>query len=271
MKEIRSILFPTDFSGIANSAYPLALALAAKFDATIHAMHVAQGEDPHISEDSRYEFPKLPAAFAEVNVRQAIVPKMGGADHSEIIMRDAEMRGCDLIVMASHGRSDVAQFFLGRSVAERVARDSRIPTVITRLYGARRTTRPVDRIARIIYATDLSEETRAILPVAVATARKTGASLEAVCVFGEGDEQPADGGKSTLESFFAAEDALDYLDGFDTIRRGVAEAVVEYASGNEADLIAITTALCCGGDPEMTETAEFIIRNAPCPVLCVRP
>jgi nucleotide-binding universal stress UspA family protein len=206
-----------------------------------------------------------------VRVHEAIVPKFGDADPADLIMQDALARGCDLIVMASHGRSDVAQFFLGRSVAERVARDSRIPTIIARLNGARRTTRPVERIKRIIFATDLSEETRAILPRAVAIARKTEATLEAVCVFGEGDEQPADGGRATLERFFASEDALDYLGNFDTMRGGVADALVEYAAYREADLIATTTSLCCGGNPQMTETAEFIIRNAPCPVLCVRP
>src|SRR2546430_13301247 len=44
-------------------------------------------------------------------------------DPAQVIMKQAEQRACDLIVMASHGRSDVAQFFLGRSVAEQVARD----------------------------------------------------------------------------------------------------------------------------------------------------
>src|SRR5438445_13868838 len=116
-------------------------------------------------------------------------------------MRQAQQRGCDLIVMASHGRSDVAQFFLGRSVAEQVARDSKIPTIIARLFGPRRTTRPIDRFERIIYATDLREDSKAILPTAASIARKTGARLEAVCVFGEGDEQPADGGRLHCKDF----------------------------------------------------------------------
>jgi hypothetical protein len=86
-------------------------------------------------------------------------------DPAQVIMRTAEERLCDLIVMASHGRSDVAQFFLGRSVAEQVARDSKIPTLIARLYGPRRTTRPIDRFATIVFATDLSEKSKQILPV----------------------------------------------------------------------------------------------------------
>jgi universal stress protein A len=255
---IRSILFPTDFSSVANSAFPLAVAVAAQFDAVVQSVHIAHGGDPHITETSRYEFPALPTGASAVRVVQTIIPKEED-DPPQIIMRCAAERECDLIVMASHGRSDVAQFFLGRSVAEQVARDSKVPTIIARLHGPRRTTRPIDRFATIVFATDLSEKSKSILPVTTAIAGKTNAKLETLCVFGEGDEEPADAGAAEL---------------FGKVRRvhgGVAEAVVEHAGRHKADLIAITTTLCCGGDERLTGTAEFIIRNAPCPVLCVRP
>lgn len=267
---IRSILFPTDFSAVANSAFPLAVAIAAQFEALVQSVHIAHGGDPHITETSRYEFPGLPTGATSVRVVETIIPK-DGDDPAQIIMRSAEERGCDLIVMASHGRSDVAQFFLGRSVAEQVARDSPIPTIIARLHGPRRTTRPIDRFATIVFATDLRNNSRQILPVATAIARRTKAKLETLCVFAEGDVEPADGGKATLENFFAEADAPELLGRVRRLHGGVGEAVVEYAGRHKADLVAITTALCCGGDEKMTGTAEFIIRNAPCPVLCVRP
>jgi nucleotide-binding universal stress UspA family protein len=267
---IRSILFPTDFSSVANSAFPLAVAIAAQFDATVQSVHIAHGGDPHITETSRYEFPALPTGASSVKVIETIIPK-DGDDPAEVIMRTARQRGCDLIVMASHGRSDVAQFFLGRSVAEHVARDSTIPTLIARLYGPRRTTRPIDRFATIVFATDLSENSKNILPTATSIAKKTKAKLETLCVFGEGDEEPADGGKAMLERFFEEAGAPELFRKVRRVHGGVAEAVVEHAGRHKADLIAITTTLCCGGDERTTGTAEFIIRNAPCPVLCVRP
>src|SRR5882672_9551615 len=104
---IRSILFPTDFSAVANSAFPLAVAIAAQFDAIVHSVHISDGGDPHITETSRYEFPGLPTGASAVRVLEAIVAK-GDDDPAQVIMRDAEQRYCDLIVMASHGRSDVA-------------------------------------------------------------------------------------------------------------------------------------------------------------------
>src|SRR6202030_2044935 len=112
---IRAILFPTDFSAVANSAFPLALAVAAQFDATVYSVHVSDGGDPHITETSRYEFPTVPTGATAVRVVETIIQK-NDDDPAEVIMRDAKARVCDLIVMASHGRSDVAQFFLGRSV-----------------------------------------------------------------------------------------------------------------------------------------------------------
>jgi nucleotide-binding universal stress UspA family protein len=267
---IRSILFPTDFSAVANSAFPLALAIAAQFEAIVQSVHIAHGGDPHITETSRYEFPAVPTGATQVRVIETIIPK-NEEDPAQIIMRHAEERGCDLIVMASHGRSDVSQFFLGRSVAEQVARDSKIPTIIARLYGPRRTTRPIDRFKTILYVTDLAEDSSRVLPVAASIARKTRARLETLCIFNEGDEEPADGGQATLERFFKDADASDSFGKFRRLHGGVGEEVVEYAGRHKADMVAITTALGSGGIPTLTDTAEFIIRNAPCPVLCIRP
>jgi nucleotide-binding universal stress UspA family protein len=213
----------------------------------------------------------LPTGASSVKVIEQIIPKITDDDPAEVIMRTAHERLCDLIVMASHGRSDVAQFFLGRSVAEQVARDSKIPTLIARLYGPRRTTRPIDRFATVVFATDLSEKSKHILPIAAAIAKKTKAKLNTLCVFAEGDEEPADGGKAQLKRFFEEAGASELFGIVRRVHGGVAEAVVEHAGRHKADLIAITTTLCCGGDERLTGTAEFIIRNAPCPVLCVRP
>src|SRR6185369_5742737 len=264
---IRAILFPTDFSAVANSAFPLALAVAAQYDAIVQSVHISHGGDPHITETSRYEFPAAPTGASAVRVIETIVPK-DDTDPAQVIMSQAEQRTCDLIVMASHGRSDVAQFFLGRSVAEQVARDSKIPTIIARMYGPRRTTRPIDRFKRIVYVTDLGEGSKHILPIAASIAAKTKAALETLCVFNEGDEEPADGGLSVVEGFFA--EAQGKCGKFQRLHGGGGEEVVEYAGRNKADMVAITTSIGSGGDPKLTDTAEFIIRNAPCPVLCMK-
>ncbi len=270
MKEIRTILFPTDFSAVANSVLPLAIRLASQFDAEILALHIASGTDPHVTETSRYEFPKPPADAPKVPITELIIPRDG--EPADMIMNTAKAKNCDLIVMASHGRSDVAQFFLGRSVAEKVARDSSIPTLIARLFGSRRTTRPIDRLSKIMFATDLTENSRAILPIAASIAEKAGAEIETLVVFGEGDVRPGtERGREILTNFFTEANALSLFGVVVRATGGVGESVVEEATAMQTDLIAIATSICCGGNPELTDTAEFIIRNAPCPVLCVNP
>jgi nucleotide-binding universal stress UspA family protein len=117
--------------------------------------------------------------------------------------------------------------------------------------------------------TDLREESKDILRVAGAIANRTKADLETLCIFNEGDEEPADGGRAILERFFAEANAT--LGKFRRLHGGVGEEVVEYAGRHKADLVAITTSLGSGGDANLTDTAEFILRNAPCPVLCMRP
>ena len=81
---IRSILFPTDFSAVANSAFPLAVAVAAQFDAIVHSVHISDGGDPHITETSRFEFPGLPTGSSSVRVIEAIIPK-GDDDPAQVL------------------------------------------------------------------------------------------------------------------------------------------------------------------------------------------
>src|SRR5262249_56124752 len=98
---IRSILFPTDFSAVANSAFPLAVAVAAQYDAIVQSIHIAHGGDPHITETSRYEFPAVQTGASQVRVIETIVPKDG--DHpAQGIMREAQQPGRHPTLMASH-------------------------------------------------------------------------------------------------------------------------------------------------------------------------
>src|SRR5258708_39824068 len=118
---IRSILFATDFSAVANSAFPLAVAIAAQFEATVHSIHISDGGDPHITETSRYEFPASPTGASAVRVIQTILSK-GDKDPAHVILRGAEARGGELIGIAWAGGSDVGRAVLGGSVARPVAR-----------------------------------------------------------------------------------------------------------------------------------------------------
>jgi nucleotide-binding universal stress UspA family protein len=266
---IRSILFPTDFSEVANSAFPLATALAEACGASLIALHISSSATRG-STDPEHDFPE--PLNHSLRLERSITSKSKTEDYAEAIMRKAARRNCDLIVMASHGRSNVAQFFLGRSVAERVARESNTPAIILRL--SKRSAKPVAQLSRIIYLTDLRPASRAVLPTVMTIARSMNARVDLMAVLGEGDVQPADDGRAAAESFFAEAGALDLLGDFTSIRGGMAGAVIERVAASGVDLVAFTSALCpasSAADARPTPTADYLIRHSPCPVLVMNP
>jgi nucleotide-binding universal stress UspA family protein len=266
---IRSILFPTDFSEVANGAFPLATALAAACGAKILALHVSSSATRR-SVDPQHDFPE--PLDHSVRLERSMISKSKTEGYADVIIRKALRRECDLIVMASHGRSDVAQFFLGRSVAERVMLESPTPAITIRPFGGRRGARPLDRITRLAYVTDLTPASHAVLPAAAAIARGLKIPFDVITALGEGDARLADGGRAEVEKLlsahFSPEEAEERRGNFAAVRGG-ANAVAERAAGDNVDLLAITATLGSGARPD--RTAQHLIRNAPCAVLCLNP
>lgn len=124
MAEIRNILFPTDFSEQSNKAFPYAAALARAFGAKITLLHVSELEESDPA-NPEHRFPALDAFEGET---EKVVIR-GHAPYKDIL-DVSRSRGCDLVVMATHGRSELAQFFLGRSVSEDVSEFSTVPVYI---------------------------------------------------------------------------------------------------------------------------------------------
>ncbi len=66
----------------------------------------------------------------EAGVTSACVSKLGDTPQNAIIQFATE-KGCDLIIMGTHGRSRIGKFFLG-SVAASVLGESEIPVLLYR-------------------------------------------------------------------------------------------------------------------------------------------
>jgi nucleotide-binding universal stress UspA family protein len=124
MAEISNILFPTDYSELSNRAFPYAAALARAYGARITLLHVSELEeqDPNNPEHS---FPALDAFGGEV---ERVVVR--GHSPYKDILEVTRQKNCDLVVMATHGRSELGQFFAGRSVSEDVSELSNVPVLI---------------------------------------------------------------------------------------------------------------------------------------------
>jgi nucleotide-binding universal stress UspA family protein len=162
--QVNNILFPTDLSDNARYAFAYAVSLATLYRAKITLLHVLPEEqknlDSHLSgyvqkekwaeiKDSHYQQTResltgkirhhslmrevqnlSPAEGSASEMADEIVIEHGKP--TKEILRQAEERNCDMIVMGSRGHSTLAGAILG-GITERVLRKSNIPVLVVRL------------------------------------------------------------------------------------------------------------------------------------------
>jgi nucleotide-binding universal stress UspA family protein len=145
--EIRSILFPTDFSDCGNYALSYATSLARTFGASIICLHVIEPLVPSVGYSGMTE--PLPIAditdqledSAERELpRIADCEECAGLEIEEVIVygdaapeiaRVARERKVDLIVISSHGRTGIGRILFG-STAEAVVRHASCPVLVVK-------------------------------------------------------------------------------------------------------------------------------------------
>jgi nucleotide-binding universal stress UspA family protein len=134
------ILVPTDGSDAANAAVPNAIDLAAKYDATLHVLYVADTTEYSTVtfEDDVVD----PLEEEGEDVVDAVVAKadIEGVDARGVVMQGGVFEtiqnyvadeGIDAVVMGTHGRRGLGRALLG-SVTERVVRTSDVPVLTVR-------------------------------------------------------------------------------------------------------------------------------------------
>lgn len=131
----KHILLPTDGSDLSIRAITAGIELAKALNAKVTALFVSEATYiPTMDESLR---PKAEAALLIVaqKANEAGVMSVGvsmlGDTPQDAIVRFAQEKGCDLILMGTHGRSRVGKFLLG-SVAASVIGDSEIPVLLYR-------------------------------------------------------------------------------------------------------------------------------------------
>ena len=186
-----SVLCPVDFSDASKAALGYAVALAS----TVHAvLTVATVDDPLLAagaaaaygdgwlkQESVKRLNELlfetldgrPPAVAQLNL-----DVVEGKPAPEIL-RLAQLRRADLIVISTHGRSGVRKWVLGSTV-ERVLRDTTIPVLVTPPDGAAPHTLDQARLAirRVFVPIDFTVATPQQVRVASGIAEALGASIE---------------------------------------------------------------------------------------------
>jgi universal stress protein A len=140
---IKSILFPTDFSQYNDAALHYVSVLAAETNATLHIVYVhetrdhsaAMGEASYVFASSWKD--ELKAVRKRLSLVRPQAPAVTYEHHcltgipDEEIVSFATDKCVDLIVMASHGRTGLSRLLMG-SVAEAVMRKSPCPVLIVK-------------------------------------------------------------------------------------------------------------------------------------------
>lgn len=137
----KHILIATDGSELAQKGVDQGLALARDLGSTVKVISVADTYplQSAITRESWNEAQKSHANEA-LSAARAAALRLGvkvevvfASDHSpaEAIVETSKKLGCDLIVMASHGRRGVSRLLLGSQTAE-VVHSSSIPVLVVR-------------------------------------------------------------------------------------------------------------------------------------------
>lgn len=131
----KNILLPTDGSDRSMRAINAGIELAKVLNAKVTGLFVSQQTYiPEVDEDPK---PRAEAALSEIAQRAkkagvtfACVTMLGDTPQ-DVIVEYAREKGCDLIIMGTHGRSKIGKFFLGSAAASVIA-GCEIPVLLYR-------------------------------------------------------------------------------------------------------------------------------------------
>jgi nucleotide-binding universal stress UspA family protein len=175
----KTLLVPLDGTYLAERAVSYAVVLAQRLRARLVLYHNAPpGALEQRPDDERASALELETLAAEIRAKGvAVETVVDHAFHGEVgrtITEAARDRGADLVVMATHGRTELQDAFFG-SAAERVVRDAGLPVlVIPANYDQPWS---VDPDLRILVGLDDSVPAKPALEVARAIAGRSGGTL----------------------------------------------------------------------------------------------
>jgi nucleotide-binding universal stress UspA family protein len=284
MIRIKRILVPVDFSEPSKTAVNYALSLALEFDAELVLAHIAPFDRLFFEKAKVQLIDLIPVELRERLHFETMVKSGDVRDEILGIVNDRQL---DLVVMGSHGRGYFERMVLG-SVTERMLRKLPVPVLtVSHLDAAHQIQAPgVVPLKRILYASDLGEDSNAGLQFAVRLAHGLDAHLTVAHVI------------DPMGSGYLSEQMVGYIPEYTATVRAQAEeylnrsvalqtdgsvpittmlgegtpwiAINEIAAECKADLIVIN--LHGKGAIEralLGSTAERVIRTAAVPVLAL--
>jgi nucleotide-binding universal stress UspA family protein len=139
--KIKTILHPTDFSAASQRAFEFASSLARDYGARLIALHVIDvpvaypelvvGLDVEaLRREAQGLLEALEPPADEIPIERVVVEGEPGYQ----ILRIANERDADLIVLGTHGRTGIRRVIMG-SIAEHVVRHAACPVIAVKVPG----------------------------------------------------------------------------------------------------------------------------------------
>jgi nucleotide-binding universal stress UspA family protein len=137
MINVKTILYPTDFSTYSNQAYFHAIALAHKHGANLTILYVytPEADTPRGTGNGgagrdywRSQLEQIRPIDSNIPVHHVFLE----GDPATEIVRYARDAGIDLIVMGTHGRTGLERLLMG-SVTERVMREAACSVLVVKM------------------------------------------------------------------------------------------------------------------------------------------
>ena len=301
MYPFRNILFPTDFTPHARAALKYAAAFARSGRGRIVMFSVQSANVPpnlltlperiFAEQENKWllqlrtevrDFLTDPL-FDGLEVESVIVEGEPAAEIAKAV-REYDI---DLVTVVTHGRKGIARALWG-STAEEIIAEAPCPVLTIRPpqhdFVEHRGSRSEIHLNRVLLSTNFRPSSASATQVATQLAKDCGAELHAVYVIGDYLEQISvmfpEGGLLALTRLRSyVQERMAHLSRSDGARATphIAEGrpyeeIVNLAADKEADLIVIGTSVhssLFGGTPVLGSEIERVVRNAPCPVLCV--
>lgn len=301
MYPFRNILFPTDFSTHARAALKYAAAFARSGGGRIVLFSVQSAKVPanlltlpeHVFEDQENKWLLQVRADVKELLSDPLLkglevePVIVEGEPSTQIARAVADYDIDLVTVVTHGRRGLTRALWG-STAEEIIAEAPCPVLTIRPpqhdFVEHREGKAEVHLNRVLLCTNFRPSSTAATQVATQLANQTGSELHVVYVIGDYIDQISvmfpEGGLTALSRLRTyVQERMSQLkreDGAKAITH-IAEGrpyeeIVRLAAEKDADLIVIGTSVHAslfGGAPVLGSEIERVVRNAPCPVLCV--
>ena len=301
MFPFRNIIFPTDFSAHAHAALKYAAGFARAGQGRVLLVNVQDSNvQPNLLTLPEYAFEERENNWL-LELRSRAKELLADAlldgvevdlvfvdgDPATEIGRIAFEQEVDLITVATRDRNRLARAF-GKSITEEIVAEAPCAVLAIRPpqrdFVEHRGGQTQIRLNRVLLATNFRPSSAAATQLATSISNHLGAELHAVYVIGDYFEQISsifpEGGLAALTRFrshVAERMAQLARSAGRNAAPHIAEGrpyqeIVKLAADLDADLIVLGTAVhgsLFGTNQVLGSEIERVIRNAPCPVLCV--